>query len=79
MKVSFSCPVGRHAACKCIATPCSSVAFAVLSYCTVQPEVLEVDGGLALHVHLAGKSVNTPLLRHSWSSHSATEMQSLML
>ena len=43
-------------------------------YCTVQPEVLELDGWLALHVHLTGKSVMMPLLRHNWSSHNATEM-----
>jgi hypothetical protein len=35
----------------------------------VQPEVLELDGGLALHVHLAGKYVMMPPLPHSWSSH----------
>jgi len=43
-------------------TPCSFVAFAVL------PEVLELDGGLALHVHLACKSIKMAPLPHSWSS-----------
>ncbi len=39
-------------------------------WCTLQREVLDLDGGgLALHVHLAGKSVMMPLLPHSWSSH----------
>ena len=32
--------------------------------CTVQPEVLELDGVLALHVHLACKSIMMPLLPH---------------
>jgi hypothetical protein len=35
----------------------------------VEPEVLELDGGLALHVHLAFKSVMMPPLPHSWSNH----------
>ena len=51
--------------------PCSFDAFAVLhGLCTVQHDVLELDGGSALHVHLAGKSdtvsVQIPPLRHSW-------------
>ncbi len=30
--------------------------------CTVQPEVLELEYGLALHVHLVGESVKMPSL-----------------
>jgi len=34
----------------------------------VQPEVLELDGGLAVHMHLACKSIMMATLPHSWSS-----------
>ena len=40
----------------------------MLPVVTVQPEVLEMDGELALH--LAWKSVMMPLLPRSWSRHS---------
>ena len=77
MTVLFSCSATQHVACKCIATwyfvqhPLALLSLQCCLYCNFQPEVLEMDGGLALHVRLAGKSFMMPLLCHSWSSHSS--------
>ncbi len=72
-----SSPAAQHAACKCgvtctwkfCSTLCSFGASAVLFVVHCATSVLEMNGLLALHVHLAGKSVVMPPLTQRWSSH----------
>ncbi len=59
-----------HVPCYFVRHPAVLLPLQCCLWCTLQHEVPELDGGgLALHMHLTGKSVMMPSLPHSWSSH----------